>query len=109
MRQRSGKRCRQYRLFRCTVQYSTVQDRPVDNDEGDCLYLFKLTHALNSSYDHLNILKSDPAVEMTRLALYRCGGQVLSRGWGSSSGINFTLAKAQLVSCDNRGEAGAKW
>lgn len=43
-------------------------------------YLFRLTHALNSSYDHLNILKSDPAVKLSRLALYSCVRQVLSSG-----------------------------
>jgi arginyl-tRNA synthetase len=43
-------------------------------------YLFKLTHALNSSYDRLNILKSEPDVKHARLALYLCVRQVLSSG-----------------------------
>jgi len=43
-------------------------------------YLFKLTHALNSSYDRLNILKSEPDVKHARLALYLCVRHVLSSG-----------------------------
>ncbi|KAI1181220.1 arginyl-tRNA synthetase [Nemania sp. FL0916] len=41
-------------------------------------YLFKLTHALNSSYDHLNILKSEREVKLARLALYTSVRHVLS-------------------------------
>jgi arginyl-tRNA synthetase len=43
-------------------------------------YLFRLTHALNLSYDRLNILKSDPEVKLSRLALYTCVRQVLQNG-----------------------------
>jgi arginyl-tRNA synthetase len=43
-------------------------------------YLFRLTHALNSSYDRLNILKSEPDVRLARLTLYTCVRQVLSGG-----------------------------
>ncbi|KAJ8105105.1 hypothetical protein OPT61_g10378 [Boeremia exigua] len=43
-------------------------------------YLFKLTHALNSSYDHLNVLKSEPEAKLARLALYTCVQQVLASG-----------------------------
>jgi arginyl-tRNA synthetase len=43
-------------------------------------YLFRLTHALNSSYDRLNILKSDPEIKLARLALYTCVRQVLQNG-----------------------------
>ncbi|KAF2680741.1 Nucleotidylyl transferase [Lentithecium fluviatile CBS 122367] len=43
-------------------------------------YLFKLTHALNSSYDRLNILKSKPDIKLARLTLYSCVCQVLSNG-----------------------------
>ncbi|PSN62768.1 putative arginyl-tRNA synthetase, cytoplasmic [Corynespora cassiicola Philippines] len=43
-------------------------------------YLFKLTHALNSSYDHLNVLKSETEVKRARLALYCSVKNVLCSG-----------------------------
>lgn len=43
-------------------------------------YLFKLTHALNSSYDRLNILKSEPDVKLARLALYCSVQRILNSG-----------------------------
>lgn len=33
-------------------------------------YLWTLTHAINSSYDDLNVIYSEPAVKLARLALY---------------------------------------
>ncbi|QMW41899.1 hypothetical protein G4B11_005223, partial [Aspergillus flavus] len=41
-------------------------------------YLWKLTHALNSSYEHLNVLNSEPELKLARLTLYSCARQVLS-------------------------------
>ena len=44
------------------------------------IYLFKMTHMLSSSYDHLKILGSDPELARARLALYECARQVLNEG-----------------------------
>ncbi|BAE60159.1 unnamed protein product [Aspergillus oryzae RIB40] len=38
----------------------------------------ELTHALNSSYEHLNVLNSEPELKLARLTLYSCARQVLS-------------------------------
>lgn len=43
-------------------------------------YLFRLTHALNASYDHLNILKSEERTKLARLALYTSVKVTLSIG-----------------------------
>ncbi|KAG9233406.1 arginyl-tRNA synthetase [Amylocarpus encephaloides] len=43
-------------------------------------YLFKMTHALSSSYDHLNILKSEPNLKNARLALYSSARHVIHNG-----------------------------
>ncbi|KAL4960625.1 uncharacterized protein BDV14DRAFT_211577 [Aspergillus stella-maris] len=40
-------------------------------------YLWKLTHAVNSSYDHLNVLNAETEVKVARLALYSAARQVL--------------------------------
>ncbi|KAB8205216.1 hypothetical protein BDV34DRAFT_225609 [Aspergillus parasiticus] len=41
-------------------------------------YLWRLTHALSSSYEHLNVLDSEPELKLARLTLYSCVRQVLS-------------------------------
>ncbi|KAF2438472.1 arginyl-tRNA synthetase [Karstenula rhodostoma CBS 690.94] len=43
-------------------------------------YLFKLTHALSSSYDHLQILGSERETMLARLALYTAARQTLNNG-----------------------------
>ncbi|PVH94881.1 arginyl-tRNA synthetase [Periconia macrospinosa] len=43
-------------------------------------YLFKMAHALSSSYDHLQILGSERDVLLARLALYTAARQVLNNG-----------------------------
>ncbi|KAI0142968.1 arginyl-tRNA synthetase [Xylariaceae sp. FL1272] len=43
-------------------------------------YLFKMTHVLNSSYDHLNIIRSEPEIKKARMALYDTARLVLSNG-----------------------------
>jgi arginyl-tRNA synthetase len=43
-------------------------------------YLFKMTHALSSSYDHLQVIGSEPELLKARAALYVCARQVLSNG-----------------------------
>jgi arginyl-tRNA synthetase len=43
-------------------------------------YLFKMTHALSSSYDHLQVIGSEEQLKKARLALYACARQVLGNG-----------------------------
>lgn len=43
-------------------------------------YLFKMAHALSSSYDHLQVVGSDKPVMIARLALYVAARQVLCNG-----------------------------
>lgn len=43
-------------------------------------YLFKMTHVLSSSYDHLRIVGSEPGLMKARLALYRTAHIVLNNG-----------------------------
>lgn len=35
-------------------------------------YLFRMTHALSSSYDHLRIVGTEPELQKARMALYDC-------------------------------------
>lgn len=43
-------------------------------------YLFKMAHALSSSYDHLQVVGSERNVMIARLALYVAARQVLNNG-----------------------------
>lgn len=43
-------------------------------------YLFKMTHALSSSYDHLQVVGSEEELRKARLALYVCARQVVNNG-----------------------------
>jgi arginyl-tRNA synthetase len=43
-------------------------------------YLFKMTHAVSSSYDHLNVIGSEPELQKARMALYESARQVLYNG-----------------------------
>ena len=43
-------------------------------------YLFKMTHAVSSSYDHLQVVGSDRDVMLARLALYSASVRVLNNG-----------------------------
>lgn len=43
-------------------------------------YLFKMTHMLSSSYDHLKIVGSEPELARSRMALYESARQVLNNG-----------------------------
>jgi len=44
------------------------------------MYLFKMAHALSSSYDHLQVIGSERKVMVARLALYGAAVQVLNNG-----------------------------
>lgn len=41
-------------------------------------YLFKMTHAVSSSYDHLQVIGSEPELKKARTVLYTCARQVLN-------------------------------
>lgn len=43
-------------------------------------YLFRLTHALSSSYDHLRVVGSEHEVARARMALYDAAAKVLANG-----------------------------
>ena len=43
-------------------------------------YLFKTTHTLSSSYDHLQVVGSEEELKKARLALYVCARQVVNNG-----------------------------
>lgn len=43
-------------------------------------YLFKMTHALSSSYDHLRIVGSEKELQKARMALYDAARIVLNNG-----------------------------
>ena len=43
-------------------------------------YLFRMTHVLSSSYDVLNVVRSEPEVKKARMALYDSARQVLWNG-----------------------------
>ncbi len=44
------------------------------------VYLFKMTHALSSSYDQLQVVGSEPELLKARLALYTSARIVLNNG-----------------------------
>ena len=43
-------------------------------------YLFRMTHAVSSSYDHLQVVGSAEDVQAARMALYEAARQVLHNG-----------------------------
>lgn len=43
-------------------------------------YLFRLTHAINSSYDVLKVIGSEPELMKARVALYDAGKSVINNG-----------------------------
>ncbi len=43
-------------------------------------YLFKMTHAVSSSYDHLQVVGSEPELMKARMALYDATRIVLNNG-----------------------------
>ncbi|KAI3317879.1 arginyl-tRNA synthetase [Xylariaceae sp. AK1471] len=69
-------------IIRRLAQWPDVVRQTYKNEEPVTVatYLFKLTHVLNSSYTHLNVLKSERDVKLARLALYCSVRHVLSNG-----------------------------
>ncbi|OCT48326.1 Arginine--tRNA ligase, cytoplasmic [Cladophialophora carrionii] len=69
-------------LARSLAQYPDVVLNALKTREpGTVLtYLFKMAHALSSSYDHLQVVGSEPELQKARLALYEAARQVLWNG-----------------------------
>lgn len=69
-------------VLRIMSQWSDVLQLSFKTQEPVTIltYLFKMTHILSSSYDHLNILKSETELKLARLTLYACAKQILHNG-----------------------------
>lgn len=69
-------------LIRLLSQYSDVLSNTLKTLEPVTVlsYLFKMTHALSSSYDILKVIGSEPEVKKARMALYAAARQVLHNG-----------------------------
>ncbi|ROT38227.1 arginyl-tRNA synthetase [Sodiomyces alkalinus F11] len=69
-------------LVRVLAQYPDVFMNTLRTLEPTTVltYLFRMTHLLSSSYDHLRIIGSEPELMKARLALYNSARTVLSSG-----------------------------
>jgi len=69
-------------LVRALAQWPDVFQNTVKTQEPVTVltYLFKMTHSLSSSYDHLQVVGSEPELKKARMALYTCAKQVLHNG-----------------------------
>jgi arginyl-tRNA synthetase len=69
-------------LIRVISQYPDVVLNTLKTLEPATIltYLFKMTHALSSSYDHLRIVGSERELMLARMALYDAARVVLNNG-----------------------------
>lgn len=69
-------------LVRFLAQYPDVVANALRTLEPTTVlvYLFKMTHVLSSSYEHLQVVGSEKDVAAARLALYEAARQVLHNG-----------------------------
>lgn len=69
-------------LIRLLSQWPDVVQNTVKTLEPATVltYLFKMTHALSSSYDVLKVVGSESEVKLARMALYESARQVLHNG-----------------------------
>ena len=69
-------------LIRSLAQWPDVFANTLKTEEPVTVltYLFKMTHALSSSYDHLQVVGSEEELKRARMALYDCARQVLANG-----------------------------
>ena len=69
-------------LVRMLSQWPDVVQNTVKTLEPATVltYLFKMTHALSSSYDVLRVVGSEPEILAARMALYESARQVLHNG-----------------------------
>ncbi len=69
-------------LVRALCQWPDVVQNTLKTLEPSTVvtYLFKMTHALSSSYDHLQVVGSEEKLKHARMALYEAARQVLQNG-----------------------------
>lgn len=69
-------------LVRALAQWPDVVQNTLRTLEPTTVvvYLFKLTHVLSSSYDHLKIVGSEPELQKARMALYDAARIVIANG-----------------------------
>lgn len=69
-------------LLRVMAQYPDVLNNTLKTLEPTTImtYLFKLTHVLSSSYDHLRIVGSEEGLMKARLALYMAARTIINNG-----------------------------
>lgn len=69
-------------LVRALAQWPDVFQNTIKTLEPTTvvIYLFKLTHVLSSSYDHLKIVGSEPELQKARMALYDAARIVIANG-----------------------------
>lgn len=69
-------------LVRTLAQWPDVVQNTLKTLEPTTVltYLFKMTHSLSSSYDHLRIVGTEPEIMKARMALYDSARIVLSNG-----------------------------
>jgi arginyl-tRNA synthetase len=69
-------------LIRVISQYPDVVNNTLKTLEPSTIltYLFKMTHTLSSSYDHLKIVGSEEELKKARMALYDAARIVLNNG-----------------------------
>jgi arginyl-tRNA synthetase len=69
-------------LIRVITQYPDVVQNTLKTLEPTTIltYLFKMTHTLSSSYDHLRIVGSERELMKARMALYDAARIVLNNG-----------------------------
>jgi arginyl-tRNA synthetase len=69
-------------LVRVLAQWPDVVQNTLRTLEPTTIitYLFKMTHVLSSSYDHLKIVGSEPGLMKARMALYDSARIVLNNG-----------------------------
>lgn len=69
-------------LMRVLSQYPDVVQNTLKTQEPTTIltYLFKMSHVLSSSYDHLRIVGSEQELMEARMALYDAAKEVLGSG-----------------------------
>lgn len=70
------------KLVRLLAQYPDVVNNTLKTLEPTTVltYLFKMTHMVSSSYEHLQVVRMEPELMKARGALYDAARQVLSNG-----------------------------
>lgn len=69
-------------LIRVISQYPDVVQNTLKTQEPTTIltYLFKMSHVLSSSYDHLRIMGSEKELQKARMALYASARITLNNG-----------------------------